>query len=385
MSLFEKRKKQMTLHEVAGLLEQLRLPTALVFTPLNLESEKKKFFESDTYEPYFKYRIVKNDNKNILEILSKVDHISDVDPRFSKFYIDLIASKYQANELMSAVGNNSKVTDISKERFGFPSDILFRNSARVLRGAVKNYNLAKSPGKTREMLGYNEIVEVFNEVFKELGLDGWEVSRSINIPKNGVKIGVKRKQVLVNDKIQRSKFKLRKTIVHEVGTHVLRSVNGKNSGFTALGNANVITYLDVEEGLATWNESQMGLLTESGLKKKAALTYAIKIGEEMSFRGLYNALLGVLPKYGAFDIAYRVKRGLSETAKPGIYTKDIVYYRGFRKVLRNLGSDKSLYSLLYSGKIDFKQCNWVREGLIPKAKTVPSKEMWEYVFKKVGI
>jgi hypothetical protein len=383
--MFDKKKKEMTLQEVTALLEQLRLPTALVFTPLNLESEKKKFFDSDTYEPYFKYRIVKNDNEKILDKLSKVELISDVDPRISKFYIDLITSKAQANDLMYAVGNNQKVTEISKDRFGIPSPILFRNAARVMRGVVKNYHLAKSPSKTKDVLGYDEIVKVFDGVFNELGLEGWAVERSINISKNGIKIGVKRKQVLVNEEIQRSKFALRKSIVHEVGTHVLRSVNGKNTGFTALGNANLPAYLDVEEGLATWNESEMGVLTEDGLKKKAAYVYAIKIGENMSFRQLYNALLGSLPKYSAFNIVYRVKRGLADTAKPGIYTKDVVYFRGFRKVLKKLGEDKSLYPLLYTGKIDFKQCDWVREGLIPKAKIVPSKEMWNKIFTKVGI
>ena len=67
--MFEKKKKEMTLQEVTELLEQLRLPTALVFTPLNLGSERKKFFDSDTYEPYFKYRIVKNENDKVLNKL----------------------------------------------------------------------------------------------------------------------------------------------------------------------------------------------------------------------------------------------------------------------------------------------------------------------------
>lgn len=385
MGIFDKKKKNMTLQEVTRELEKLRLPTALTFTPLNLVQEKEKFFNSDIYNPQFKYRIVKNDNEKILDSLSKVEEISDVDPRISKFYVDLIASKEQVNELMYAVGDNEKVTELSKERFGMPSAILFRNAARVLRGVVKNYHLVKNPSKGKDLLGYDEIVKVFDGVFEELGLDGWEVYRSINISKNGIKVGVKRKQVLVNEGIQRSRFKLRKSIVHEVGTHVLRSVNGINSGFTALGNANLVPYLDVEEGLATWNENDMNLLTESGLKKKAGLTYAIKIGEDMSFRELYNTLLGCFPKYSAFNIAYRVKRGMSDTSKPGIYAKDIVYFRGFRKVLKKLGDDKSLYPLLYAGKIDFKQCDWVREGLLPKAKIVPSKEMWNKVFKKVEI
>lgn len=384
MGIFERKKRSMNVEEVSRLLEELRLPTALTFTPLNLEAEKKKFFSSDTYEPYFKYRIVKNDNDKILEKLSKVEEISDVDPRISEFYIDLIESKAQTNQLMLAVGNNQKVTEISKEKFGFPSEKLFRNACRVLRGVTKNYDLVKPPLKDT-VLKYDDIVIVFKKVFEELGLEGWEVAQSANIAKNGMKVGVKRKQILVNPDIQRSKFRLRKSLVHEVGTHVLRSVNGDNTGFPAFSNANITDYLDIEEGLATWNESNMGLLTEKGLKKKAALIYAIKLGEKMSFRELYNCLLASFPRLEAFNTAYRVKRGLSETANPGIYVKDIVYFRGFRKVLKKLQEDPSLYSLLYAGKIDFKQCEWVQDGLLPKAKIVPTKEMWERIFKKVGI
>lgn len=386
MGIFDKKKKSMTLEEVTKYLEQLRLPTALTFTPLNLQSEKKKFFDSDTYNPYFKYRIVKNDNEEILDKLSRVEEISDVDPRISNFYIELIKSKEQANELMYAVGNNQKVTQISKERFGMPSEKLFRNACRVLRDMVKNYNLVKSPAVGKDgYLKYEEIVKVFDSVFEALGLNGWEVFKSINISKNGMKVGIKRKQILVNPEIQRSKFKLKKSIIHEVGTHVLRSINGFDTGFPALGNANLPSYLDIEEGLATWNESSMGVLTENGLKKKAALTYAIKIGENMTFRELYNAILGVFPKNAAFDTAYRVKRGLADTEKPGIYTKDIVYFRGFRRVKTALEKDPSIYNLLYSGKIDLKQTEWVGDGLIPKAKSVPTKEMWSKIFKKTAI
>lgn len=387
MGIFDKKKKQMKLDEVTTFLDQLRLPTALVFTPINLEEEKKKFFDSDTYNPVFKYRGVDNKNDKILKFLSTVEEISDVDPRISSFYIDLIASKKEANELIKAVGNNELVTEISSSRFGLPSDKLFRNSCRVLRGNVSNYNLIESSKKvnTDELLGYDEISEVFRKVFSILGLDDWEVAESMNIAKNSVKVGIKRKQILVDKNIVRSKLKLKKTIVHEVGTHVLRSVNGSNSGFPALGNATLPEYLDVEEGLATWNESNMDLLTENWLRKKVALVYAIYVGQKMTFRELYNCLYAILPKFSAFSTTYRVKRGLSDTSKPGIYAKDVVYFRGFKKVSARLEKNPLLYNMLYSGKITFKQCEWVEDGLIPKATNVPSKEEWLSIFKKVGL
>ena len=207
----------------------------------------------------------------------------------------------------------------------------------------------------------------------------------MNIPKNGVKVGVKTKTVLVDPNIERSGHKLKKTLVHEVGTHVLRAVNGFASGYEALGKANLPSYLDVEEGLATWNENSMGFLSANWLKKKAALVYALYIGEDLSFRQLYNAVYGIFPKYASFDVVYRVKRGLEDTSQPGVYFKDIVYFRGFRQVLNRLEKDLSLYELLYAGKIDFKQSEWVREGLIPKPATVPSKEKWNEIFKRAGI
>ncbi len=380
------KKKVMSLAEVTTLLSNLRIPTALVFTPINLEAEKKKFFNSDTYNPVFEYRIVKNNNAEILKKLSKVKEISGIDPRISDFYMQLIDSKREANDLMYAVGNNESITDISVHRYGKPGDQLFRNAARVLRGKMDSYNVVKSDSvRKNDLLHHDEIVRIFNTTFEELGLEGWSVNDSINIAKNGVKVGVKKKEILVDPNIERTRFKLRKTLVHEVGTHALRAYNGLRCGIDALSNANVPEYLDVEEGLATWNEDNMGLLTDKWLKKKAALTWAIYLGEDLSFRELYNVLLAVLPKYSAFDITYRVKRGLGDTHDRGIYSKDIAYFRGFRKVKKKLEENPRLYNQLYAGKITFKQCEWVEDGLLPAPTNVPTKEKWLDIFRKTGI
>lgn len=387
MNIFSKSgKNQMRLEDVTKRLSKLKLPIALVFTPINLEEEKKKFFESDTYNPNFKYRVVKNKNKDILKEFSSLKEIVDVDPRISNFYIDLIDSKNDANNLMHSVGNNDLVTEISYIKYGKPSPLLFRNSARVLRGKTDSYNLVKYPAVSKkDMLDFKQISEVFDSVFKSFNLDGWSVKASSNIAKNGAKVGVKANEVLLDPNIERSKFKLKKTLVHEVGTHVLRSVNGSFTGFDALSKANLPSYLDIEEGLAIWNESNMDLLTLRWLKEKAAMVWGVYMGESLTFRQLYNCMLGVLPKKSAFGVTYRMKRGLGDTNYPGIYSKDIVYFRGFRKVRKALENDKSLYEKLYAGKIDLNQCEWVDEGLLPKAKIVPTKDNWKSIFKKAGI
>jgi hypothetical protein len=287
---------------------------------------------------------------------------------------------------MHNVGNNDLVTELSLKKYGVPSAKLFRNSARVLRGKLDKYDVKINKKLDREdKLNYKQIEKVFDVTFEILGLEDWEIAPSKNIPKNAIKIGVKSKKVYVDPNIKRSEYKIKKLLVHEIGTHVLRSYNGFKTGFPALGNANVSSYLDIEEGLASWNEESMGYLTDKWLKIKAGMTWAIYLGERMSFRQLYNALSGTFLKYSSWDIAYRVKRGLGDTSYPGIYAKDVVYFRGFRKVKKALEEDPTLYEKLYAGKIDIKRTKWVDEGLIPKPKIVPSKELWEDIFKKAGL
>jgi hypothetical protein len=385
--LFSKAgKKELKLQEVTELLQELRIPISLVFTPINLKEEKKNFFESDTYEPYFEYRVVNNKNNKIFRRLSSLKRISDVDPRISDFYIKLIEDKKLASDLMHSVGNNELVTELSLRKYRAPSARLFRNSARVLRGKLDKYDVKINNKLDRgEKLNYKQIEKVFDITFDMLGLEDWEIAPSKNINKNAIKIGIKGKKVYVDPNIKRSEYKIKKLLIHEIGTHVLRSYNGFKTGFPAFGNANVSSYLDIEEGLATWNEESMGYLTDKWLKIKAGMTWAIYLGERLSFRQLYNAISGNFLKYSSWDIVYRVKRGLGDTSYPGIYGKDVVYFRGFRKVKRLLEKDPTLYEKFYAGKIDYRRTKWVDEGLLPRPKVVPSKRLWEEIFKKAGL
>lgn len=387
INIFSKKgKSEMSLDEVTSFLQALRIPVGLVFTPTNLAEEKKRFFDSDTYEPYFEYRIVKNKNSEVFRELANLKVVTDIDPRISDFYINLIESKKESSDIMHGVGNNDVVTDLSLKKYRGPSAMLFRNSSRVLRGKLDKYKVVDSKKINRgKILNYNDISNVFRITFDTLRLKDWEIAPSKNIAKNAVKVGIKRKQILVDPDITRSEYKLKKLLIHEVGTHVLRSYNGFNTGFPALGNANLTSYLDIEEGLATWNEESMGFLTDTWLKKKAGMTWAIYLAENLSFRQLYNALSGNFLKYSAWDIAYRVKRGLGDTSYPGVYAKDVVYFRGFRRVKAALEKDPLKYSKLYAGKIDLNQTKWVDEGLLPKPEIVPSKELWEDIFKKAGL
>jgi hypothetical protein len=383
---FRNGKQSMTLAEITEQLNALRIPTTLVFTPINFWEEREKFLKSDDYNPQFKYRIIKNNNEAIFKELSSVKEVSNVDPRISEFYVKLIDEKREASNMMNAAGNNGLITEISKKRFGKPTAKGFRNASRILRGRTEKYNLVKKEEIMKSRwVKFDEIKEAMDLFLKEIGLDDWKIGPSKNIMKNGVKTGLKLKEIRMDPNIKKRAFNVRKTIVHEIGTHILRSYNGLLTGYDALSKANLVTYLDVEEGLAFWNEENMGVLSIGQFRKKVLGTYMMYMAENMTFRETFNILLGQVPRLDAYDIAYRIKRGLGNTSLPGLYTKDVVYIRGFARMRVKLANDKSLYKKLYAGKIDFSQVSWVDDGLIPQPKLLPDFESYKKIFEKAGI
>lgn len=384
MWIFNTGKKEMSIVEITQILSTLRLPTSLTFTPINLESEKEKFFASDTYNPHFEYKVRENKNADVFKKLKSLKKVVGVDPRISDFYLKLIEDKIVVDSLLRSTGNNELFTNINKSYYKFPTEKQFKNSTVVLKGNLKKYNLVQNPKEDR-VLKFDEIKNAINTTFEVLGLTDWNVSQSLNIPKNGMKTGVKGKEILIGQEIERSPLLLKKSIIHEIGTHVLRSHNGISCGVPALFKSNISEYWDTEEGLALYNEEKMGVLTAEYLKHRALMLYAIYIGESMSFRNLFNVLRGFSKPKEAFDITYRVKRGLSDTSMAGIYTKDATYFRGFGKVRKTVSENPEIYSKLYSGKISLKMVEWVDEGLINKASIVPSKEMFDSIFQKIGL
>jgi hypothetical protein len=383
--LSKKDKKTMTLGDVDMRLSKLRIPSSMVTTPVNLTEEREKFLNSEEYNPVFKYKIVKNSNDAIFEELLKIDAIEGVDPRISQFYIELIEDKKLAHDLMCSVGNNELFTDLSSQKFKAPTPILYRNACRVMRGNYKNYNVVNTTSlKKTEYLDYNSIRDVFLCVFNEFGLTEWNVNTSKNIRKGGVKTGIKSREIFIDPNIQKAAFDVKKTVIHEL-THILRAYNGENSGFKAFAKPNINSYLDIEEGLAMWNEEHMGYLKDVDLKERASVVHAIHLGKEKSFRQLYNVMFGIYSKNKAFYITYLAKRGMGDTSLPGVYTKSAAYFRGFRKVRKELALDASLYEKLFAGKISLKHVKWVEEGLIREARIVPTKKNFEDAFRKADI
>lgn len=375
----------MTYDEVRQILSRVATPISLYLVPENFEQEKKVFLESAEYNPQFRYRTARK-NRGVFDKLRDIEEISDVDPEISNYIIETIRDKEQAGDLLAAIGSDSRFVQISEERFGRVSYALFRRACKILRGKYGDILVAdRNERLRRKMLRYDDIVPIFERAFSTFGLEGWELAPSKAIESKGFRTVVKTKRIMVDPKVEISAEKLRKTIIHEVATHAIRSQNGYRTGYELFGKPNIKEYLDDEEGLAMYNEEKYGLLRERDIRRRAALVYAIYLGHRSSFRHVFDALSAVYFPEDAFDVVFRVKRGMSDTSRPGCYYRDACYLRGYLKLRRKLAGNAVGYRYMYAGKIPYSHLFLVEEGILPKPKVVPTKELVEQLFKETGL
>ncbi len=378
--IFSRSKKTISYDEVTGLLDGLKLPLILETNPINFHAEKEKFLSKSTYSPEFRYKNrSRPNNKDIFKQLQSIERVEGVDLRVSEFLIKLIEDRSITESLLQNVGENVEFTKLSKKKFPKVKHKNFIRATKVLKGYYKKSFDVSEYSLQGDKYDANQIREVVKKVLEHYELSGWKVLLRKS-GSNNIKVG---SNISIGKFSTKSKNSLKKSLVHEIGTHIFRAHNGLNSGVKLLGKPNLRSYLSVEEGLAIYNEMKMGLLNYSQLKIRALQYFACAVGEDLTFRELFNVLLAHTSKESAFEVAFRVKKGLGDVNMPGVFTKDVVYWDGLLKVKRRLKKRPSDYSKLYAGKISFKQLKWVDEGLIEKPKLILDKDFLDITDKAI--
>ncbi len=112
-----------------------------------------------------------------------------------------------------------------------------------------------------------------------------------------------------------------------------------------------------EEGLATLNT--LVASNELSLKHSALNYWAVCQGARLSFADLFGKLQKYLPNRDKrFKLCIRVKRGLTDTEKPGACTLDQNYFLGAVDILKTL--EATDIRQLYCGQVarsDLKRLN----------------------------
>jgi uncharacterized protein (TIGR02421 family) len=248
-----------------------------------------------------------------------------------------------------------------------------RGTRRFLLGCLQIYGtvspalmhlaeelLERIPGDTTSSkrsptLNTSSVVERVNSEMAILGIDLTELGRSIRlVPDLMAGIMVSSGNILIDRNLKVNSARLEALIQHEIGTHLVTWYNGRQSGLGLL-ETGFAGYEELQEGLAVLAELVVQGITPLRIRILAARVIAAKAAiDGAEFVEVFRTLC----RYGfsqkvAFNISIRIFRG-------GGFIKDLIYLRGFQRVLNLLQAGQSLQDL-YLGKISHRNIAFIEE------------------------
>jgi uncharacterized protein (TIGR02421 family) len=180
---------------------------------------------------------------------------------------------------------------------------------------------------------------------------------------------VSRDRLLIAESLRLRPERIEPLLHHEIGTHLLTYFNGRSQPLRQLY-AGLAGYDELQEGLATLAEHVCGGLTAARLRILAARVIAVRsLTEGDTFPETFARLHEGhrLSTREAFITTLRVHRA-------GGLTKDVIYLRGLRDVLKYLGAGHDVEPL-YVGKIGLHHLPYVQElrrrGIIQAPRLLP--------------
>jgi hypothetical protein len=207
-------------------------------------------------------------------------------------------------------------------------------------------------------------VRLVSQRLRQYNLADWRVEVRTNL--SATNTDPANRVVNLRADLTYSMEEMKRLVVHEVDTHVLRAANGYSQPYRIFAVGAVPSYLMTEEGLAVVNEERMGYIDHARTRMFAARVIAAHAAATQPFSIVYRELRDHgFAHDEAFVITRRVKRGLCDTAAPGGYIKDHVYLWGRVMVEEFVLSGGDL-SRLYVGKIALEHVPFVEDlGLLP--------------------
>lgn len=339
LKLKVKRKSLLTfgiedkLKKVDKALYQLtkKLEVLSYVTPLNLESEQKKFLKKNGDEnPNFKYRqIIDHPFEFKRKLYSlKLEDIKDVS--IANLYSDVIQSYSDKIDMLNTIGTN-KFFFNSLRYFGQPTENDLRNAHFILN--------CPDDEQESEMVDVEEIKLIFEKEISNYGFEA-DVEITKNITAEIMVLNF-RKKVLLKKGCKLSLDSVKALVHHEIGVHMVTTMNAVNQSLNIfkLGFPNN-TY--TQEGIAVLTEYLSGHLTIRRLKELALRVVGVDLMiNGLDFKAVYHEMVHsyYLKPKDAFILTTRIFRG-------GGFTKDHLYLKGFIRILKLWEAGKSLSPLL---------------------------------------
>ena len=316
--------------------------------PLNLKDENTKFLLDPNYNPQFEYKALSFNTNNFNSRLKRME--------FPDSPIGLLWQK-KADEIKRKINllearGSDEFTQRSIELYGVPDEELYKEALEEAKSMPENF---PSPGKT---LSSKEAKKIFERAIEEYGLKGWRVKLKEDLVSDA--IAGKENTIFIRSGATFSEDRLKGTIAHEIETHAFTAMNGALQPYRIFQRG-LADYLMTEEGLAVYNQEQ----TESSETIKKYWPASSVIGIYSAMRGSFTDVYKEVVELGfgaerAWRVALKAKRGLTDTSQPGAFTKDFIYYKGYKmvKAFAEAGGD---LTRLYCGKTNLEDLETLKK------------------------
>lgn len=215
----------------------------------------------------------------------------------------------------------------------------------------------------RPVLDAATLVAALGQALRARGLEAWRVEED---PVMSARVLVDGAKQLVRVSAQ-ARFRpadVQRLVAHEIDVHATRSENGQRQPLRLFATG-LPGSEETEEGLALLAEERAGVPSPGTTWRQGVVVQAVHWARELGFRALYERVADIAGPGLAWGVCERLKRGLADPERPGVYAKDIVYFRGIFRVRRYLEEGREL-APLFVGKVGLEDPvrEWLDLGLI---------------------
>jgi len=351
-----------TLLEIDTYLDKLvkKIELLSYVNPINIESEKKKFFASKYLtNPIFHYPNIDFDKFNLHREFFSLPIERIEDERIKDLYEEIIYFYSGLIQSIETIGNGKKFYYNSLHSFGTPTEKDVKNAKYILHFKAdydaEHFMPKFSPQETEAIFRDFSIRYDFT----------YNISYSTTMGAIAMVLN-NTKTLVLSSNHTFSENEIGILTNHEIGAHMVTTMNGLLHPLKIFSHG-FPNNVETQEGLAVFSEYMSGNLTVKRLQELAYRVIAVNsLSKGYSFSKTFRLLHNTydLNREDAFHITVRAHRG-------GGFTKDYLYLSGLKKVFDYYQSGKDL-SILLTGKVCLEEVDTINY-LIEKGYAVNAK------------
>ena len=355
--LYEEKTEHERITEIRRRFKEIGSKLSILYyaSPMNLEEQKALFLSGAIENPSFVYRPLEY---NPDEIEYKLNHF-DLTGLYNEDELhEKLNDLKQKHTYNLQRGVSHKVCEIARSLYGYPDEELVQFAYERLTEL--------QPSTEPKIVPSEHMKQVLENELEKYGLFDWRIEFS---DKNITTMYPFQRKITISQKRLFAENDLKRLPVHEVGVHVLRSVNMDQRNEEVIKTQMRGPYLDTEEGLASYAEEITNSSSIEVQRDYAGRTIAV---HHMLQGATFRELFSILQEYGFTDeqawfLCVRVFRG-------GGLTKDIAYLQGYRRVKQFVAEGGDIL-ILYIGKVGLQHApaikTLLKKGRLTEPKYIP--------------